>query len=144
MCMGACTRRSEALFLYSHSYYSATHSDGSGTAVYMTRDSNNLRARGKCVGFDSPVPGKKFLFAGRGDRVCHECLCMSSMPKGQKMRKKVVKSVVEGGNPMRNASNTSRPPLPQDLDLDTQQVCNSSNVFSVILITIHLVCNNFL
>ncbi len=120
MCMGACTRQSEALSLYFHSYCSATRGDGSGTAVYLARDGNNLWTRGKCTGVDSPVPGGKVLFAGRGDRVCSELLCMH-VSKGLKRRKKI-KSVAEGGNLARSASNTTRPPLPQDLDFSTQQV----------------------
>ncbi len=134
MCMGACTRQSEALSLYSHSYCSATHGHRSGTAVYLARDGgNNLWARGKGIGsIDSPVSaGGKFMFSGHGDRVCGELLCIS-VSKGQKRRKKVM-SVAEGGNSVRcAASNTTRPPLSKELDLNTRQVCNSPSVFGVV------------
>ncbi len=120
MCMGACTRQSEALSLYFHSYCSATRGDGSGTTVYLSRDGNNLWTRGKCTGVDSPVPGAKVLFAGRGHRVRSELLLMHA-PKGRKRRKRI-NSVAEGGNLARSASNTTRPPLSQELDLSTQQV----------------------
>ncbi len=120
MCMGACTRQYEALSLYFHSYCSATRGVGPGTAVYLARDGNNLWTRGKCTGVGSLVPGGKVSFAGRGDRVCGELLCMH-VSKGHKKRKKI-KSASEGGNLTRSVSNITRPSLLQDLDLSTQQV----------------------
>ncbi len=133
MCMGACTRQSEALSQYSHSYCSAIHGHRSGTAVYLARNGNNSWARGKGIGsIDSPLSSGKFMFSGHGDRVCSEPLCMSAS-KGQKRRGGKVVPVAEGVNSVRGAANnTACPPLPQELNLNTRQVCNSSSMFGVV------------